>query len=99
MASARPRPGYAQPPAATSRSGQHVRDQRQMRAVLLDRADRQDGHALLGDGLADLGPGELFVSKFVTHFSAGASDILYAVGSLDDTSRQFATSNEIRSGP
>src|SRR4051794_11880486 len=69
-----------------------------MWAMLLDCADGEDSHSILGDRIPDLRPRELFVSKFGTHCLAGASDILYAVESFDDTSRQFATSKEIRSG-
>ena len=45
--------------------GENVGDQRQMRSVLLDGADRQHGHAVLRDGVADFGPGEFFVYEYL----------------------------------
>ena len=38
--------------------------QRQVRPVLLDRADGQDADLAQLDGVVDLGPGELFVAEF-----------------------------------
>ena len=56
---------------------EHVGNQRQMRPVLLDRADRQHGDAILRYRLANLRPGELFVSIFRPWSILGAGDRLF----------------------
>ena len=42
----------------------HVDIERQVRAVLLDGATRQNTHLAEIDRVVDLGPGELFITKF-----------------------------------
>ena len=49
--------------------GEHVGHERQMRPVLLDGSHRKHADAVLGDGLANFGPGEFFVAILLGHVS------------------------------